>query len=80
MNAWRLGLTCSFTCMHLSRRSKRNTFELSYFIAGITGLFYALSVFGLRSADRQSNYPERNILFHASTKSAFVNPDEREFY
>ena len=57
----------------------RNTFELTYFIGGITALFYALSVFGIRSADRQSGYPKRGILFHAAD-SGFVNPDEREFY
>ena len=57
----------------------RNTFELSYFIGGITALFYALSVFGVRSADRQSGYPTRNILFHPADNT-FVNPDEREFY
>lgn len=67
---------------HLEREfswTSRNTFELTYFIGGITALFYGLSVFGLRSADRQSGYPQRNILFHP-TNNAFVNPDEREFY
>ena len=67
---------------HLEREfswNTRNTFELSYFIGGITALFYALSVFGVRSADRQSGYPKRNILWHP-TDNTFVCPDEREFY
>ena len=67
---------------HLEREfawTRRNTFELTYFIGGITALFYGLSLFGLRSADRQSGYPERNVLFHA-TNNTFVLPDERDFY
>ena len=67
---------------HLEREfawTRRNTFELTYFIGGITALFYGLSLFGLRSADRQSGYPERNVLFHA-TSNTFVLPDERDFY
>lgn len=57
----------------------RNTFELTYFIGGITALFYGLSLFGIRSADRQSGYPKRNFLGHPQNNT-FVNPDEREFY
>jgi len=56
----------------------RNTFELTYFIGGMTALFYALSIFGLRSADRQSGYPKRSVMFHDATN--FTNPDERDFY
>lgn len=59
----------------------RNTFELSYFIGGLTVLFYGLSLFGIRSADRQSNYPLRNFVGHPSPgQNLFVTPDEREFY
>jgi hypothetical protein len=67
---------------HLEREfswTARNTFELSYLIVGMTALFYGLSLFGLRSADRQSGYPQRNVLFHPSG-NVFVLPDEREFY
>lgn len=67
---------------HLEREfswNRRNTFELAYFIGGITALFYGLSLFGIRSADRQSGYPQRNFLGHPSG-NGFVNPDEREFY
>lgn len=57
----------------------RNTFELAYFIGGLTAMFYGLSLFGIRSADRQSGYPQRNFVGHPAP-NAFVLPDEREFY
>ena len=57
----------------------RNTFELAYFIGGGTALFYGLSLFGIRSADRASGYPARNFIGHPQP-NAFVAPDEREFY
>mmetsp|Transcript_43374 Transcript_43374/g.130069 ORF Transcript_43374/g.130069 Transcript_43374/m.130069 type:complete len:141 (-) Transcript_43374:341-763(-) len=59
--------------------TQRNTFELVYFLGGGTALFYGLALFGIRSADRQSGYPERNFLGHYAPNS-FVLPDEREFY
>ncbi|KAG1666678.1 hypothetical protein FOA52_013590 [Chlamydomonas sp. UWO 241] len=57
----------------------RNTFELTYFIGGGVALFYALALFGIRSADRQSGYPQRNFVGHHAP-TWFVAPDEREFY
>jgi hypothetical protein len=67
---------------HLEREyqwNQRNTFEMVYFLGGISVLMYSLSLFGMRSSDRVSGYPKRNFLFHAGD-GTFVNPDEREFY
>ncbi len=59
--------------------NKRTTFEVGYFLFGITAGFYALSVFMVRSSDERSGYKKRTML-GAETDTGFVLPDEREFY
>lgn len=58
--------------------SARNTFELAYYIGGITVGFYALSVWTTRHSDARNNYPKRELLGSASN-TGFVLPDEREW-
>lgn len=59
--------------------SSRNTFEIAYYLMGVSvGIFY-LSKWMMRHNDSRAGYPSREVLFD-HTGTGFVSPDEREFY
>ncbi len=56
----------------------RNTFELSYWVIGVSVALYGFSVFTIRHSDSRNHYPKRDMLL-ASTGTGFLLPDERDW-